>query len=289
MVGRHYSRDPSWSHVTRTPTGKRHDQISCNYCNAIWYSSDAKRVSKHLSKCTSAPPEVKQHFELLHPPRQANANHQTGILVPPQLVGSLPGGSQFVQQHQQQQQLQQQSGQSVAYQTSTLDPIGRPPHANQTELQNACARWIYKSGLPLTTTEHPAFKSLMHSLNPAFSAPTRRMLAESHALERAIDSASQPILANTLREICDRSDAAREIATAMLLPPHPPPATEATQAGPRGTTRRRAESSETIDRVCQHCDREFTVGAQLAKDCMYHPGELLIRPKRDTSVARHFG
>lgn len=245
-----YSRDICWSHVKRQSTGKRHDQITCNYCGSVWYSSDGQRVRKHLLKCPSIPPEVRAPFE--QEARQAQTQQAT------QLLQGLPSSSATTH-----------SAQPVAYQTSTFDPIDRPSNSTQTELQNACARWIYKSGLPLTTTEHPAFKTLMHNLNPGFAPPNRRMLAESHALESAIDSASQGILANTLREICDRSDLGRDIATSMLLPQPPPPATE---AGPRGT-RRGAESLEEIDRVCQHCNREFTGRMQLVRDCMYHPGK----------------
>lgn len=264
--GRVYSRDACWQHVKRTPTGKRHDQISCIYCNAIWYSSDGQRVRKHLQKCTSAPAKVKEQFQEQQPQPQVNLN---GAQIPVQLFQAIPGG------------VHQPAG-PVAYQTSTFDAIDRPSNATQTELQNACARWIYKSGLPLTTTEHPAFKTLMHNLNPGFMAPTRRQLAENHALERAIDSASQGVLANTLREICDRSDAGRQIATSMLLPPHPPPATGST------ATRRTAESLDAIDRVCQHCSREFSARTQLDRDCMYHPGKSpnpIIKNKIHTTVS----
>jgi hypothetical protein len=266
---RHYTKDPCWNHVKRTPTGKRHDQINCNYCDALWCSSDARRVQKHLAKCTAAPPEVKQPFEALVA-AQAQANQNiVYVHAPAPLPETLPVGSSSSQYtHQQAPPLPQlQHAGPVAYQTTTLD---RPSSTTQTELQAACARWIHKSGLPLTTTEHPAFKALMHNLNPGFTPPTREQLAKNHALQRAIDAASQPILATTLREICDRNEAAKEIAREMLMPPHTQPA--AAEQANRGT-RRRASSVEVIDRVCQHCDREFSSRAQLGRDCMYHPGE----------------
>jgi hypothetical protein len=121
----------------------------------------------------------------------------------------------------------------------------------------------------------------MHDLNPGFTPPTREQLAKNHALQRAIDAASQSILATTLREICDRNEAAKEIARELLMPPHTQPAAAAVggtaEMASRGT-RRRASSVEVIDRVCQNCDREFSDRAQLGRDCMYHPGKLSIEP-----------
>jgi hypothetical protein len=273
---RHYTKDACWTHVKRTPTGKRHDQINCNYCDSLWCSSDARRVQKHLSKCTSAPLDVKQQFEALVA-AQAQANQNiVYVHAPGPLPENLPVGSSSNQYTRQPPALPQlQHAGPVAYQTTTLD---RPSNTTQTELQAACARWIHKSGLPLTTTEHPAFKALMHNLNPGFTPPTREQLAKNHALQRAIDAASQPILATALREICDRNEAAKEIAREMLMPPHTHPAAGgATEIATRGT-RRRASSVEVIDRVCQHCDREFSDRAHLGRDCMYHPGKSSIQP-----------
>jgi hypothetical protein len=115
----------------------------------------------------------------------------------------------------------------------------------------------------------------MHDLNPAFTPPTREQLAKNHALQRAIDAASQSILATTLKEICDRNEAAKEIAREMLMPPHTQ-AVAATEMPSRGM-RRRASSVEVIDRVCQHCDREFSHRVKVDRDCMYHPGKLSIQ------------
>lgn len=90
------------------------------------------------------------------------------------------------------------------------------------------------------------------------------------SLEGAIHSATKTILANTLLEVCNRNEASKEIVRAMLLPSSVTP-------GPTGSlqlgTKRRASSSDAIDRVCQHCGREFASSMQLRRDCIFHPGQ----------------
>jgi hypothetical protein len=92
---------------------------------------------------------------------------------------------------------------------------------------------------------------------------------EPTSLEGAIHSATKTILINTLLEVCNRNEASKEIVRAMLLP-------SSVVSGPTDPlqhgTKRRASSSGAIDRVCQHCGREFTSGIQLKRDCVYHPG-----------------
>lgn len=92
---------------------------------------------------------------------------------------------------------------------------------------------------------------------------------EPTSLEGAIHSATKTILINTLLEVCNRNEASKEIVRAKLLP-------SSVVSGPTDPlqhgTKRRASSSGAIDRVCQHCGREFTSGIQLKRDCVYHPG-----------------
>jgi hypothetical protein len=93
---------------------------------------------------------------------------------------------------------------------------------------------------------------------------------EPTSLEGAIHSATKTILVNTLLEVCNRNEASKEIVRAMLLPSSVTPRlTDPLQQG----TKRRASSSDAIDRVCQHCGREFASSMQLKRDCIYHPGQ----------------
>lgn len=89
------------------------------------------------------------------------------------------------------------------------------------------------------------------------------------SLKNAINSATRTILINTLLEVCERNGAGKDIVEAMLLP-------SSAISGPAGTaprgTKRSAPSSNVIDRVCQHCGRQFTANMQLRRDCIYHPG-----------------
>ena len=54
------------------------------------------------------------------------------------------------------------------------------PAYEQEDAAAACARWIYAAGLPLSTTEHPAFKQFINMLRPAFKVPGRWSI--SHGL-----------------------------------------------------------------------------------------------------------
>lgn len=271
---RQYPKDPCWTHVTRTPSGRRHDQITCKYCNFSWHSSDVERACKHLLRCPSVPPELEEQVERQYqprapPPRLVDLSQPTNRLpLPNGVPNQQPQGGQ--QQH-------------VAYQTSTdsTEPLSRFTNASQEEIQNSCARWIYKCGISPSILEQPAFRNMMRELNPAFVLPTRSMLAASLALQKAIDSASQPNLANTLQEICERSESGREIAMEMLMPN--PPVVATVEPVTRGR-RRRAESSEAIDRTCQNREREFANGVQLARDCRYHPGKTKLPRTECSSV-----
>ena len=92
---------------------------------------------------------------------------------------------------------------------------------------------------------------------------------EPLSLEDAISSATKAILVNTLLEVCNRNEDSKEIVRAMLLPSSVAP--ETADSVPHGT-KRRAPASDAVDRVCQHCGRQFTSSMQLERDCVYHPG-----------------
>lgn len=82
------------------------------------------------------------------------------------------------------------------------------------------------------------------------------------SLQDAIESASQPVLAKALLEICEHNEGSKQLATALLSPPH----------APQGT-KRRASSAELIDRVCERCGYEFDDRERVFMDCRYHPGK----------------
>ena len=111
---------------------------------------------------------------------------------------------------------------------------------------------------------------------------------EPLSLEDAISSATKAILVNTLLEVCNRNEDSKEIVRAMLLPSSVAPGTA--DSVPHGT-KRRAPASDAVDRVCQHCGRQFTSSMQLERDCVYHPGQFRVElcPSPADSVQRDQG
>ena len=49
----------------------------------------------------------------------------------------------------------------------------------QSAAEASCARWIYAAALPLSTTEHPAFKEFMRVLRPSFKTPSRYLIGHT--------------------------------------------------------------------------------------------------------------
>ena len=88
-------------------------------------------------------------------------------------------------------------------------------------------------------------------------------------LQNAIDSASKELLAKTLLEICEHSEASKELATALLAPSHAPLRPQS----PRGT-KRKASPTEVIERMCERCRSTFDDATQITKNCRFPPGKL---------------
>ena len=49
----------------------------------------------------------------------------------------------------------------------------------QSAAEASCARWISAAALPLSTTEHPAFKEFMRVLRPSFKTPSRYLIGHT--------------------------------------------------------------------------------------------------------------
>ena len=88
-------------------------------------------------------------------------------------------------------------------------------------------------------------------------------------LQTAVNSASKEILAATLLEICEHNEASKELATALLAPPHAP----VSPLSPRGT-KRKASPTEVIERMCERCRSTFGNATQITKNCRFPPGKL---------------
>lgn len=156
-----------------------------------------------------------------------------------------------------------------------LSPQHEASHFHRTEYITPALNYhIIITVNSIDAADNLAFQS-SHTPIPIDSDEDEEQSPEHTSLEGAIHSATKTILVNTLLEVCNRNDASKEIVRAMLLPSSVTPGlTDPLQHG----TKRRASSSDAIDRICQHCGREFTSSMQFKRDCIYHPGQFRVQP-----------
>ena len=60
--------------------------------------------------------------------------------------------------------------------TAGIDLMDPGEHAAAVD---ACAKWIYSSGLPLSAVDHPAFHTFIKQLRSGFKPPTRHQLSST--------------------------------------------------------------------------------------------------------------
>lgn len=69
------------------------------------------------------------------------------------------------------------------------------PEDEMDKLDQECAEWIFGTGLPLTTVDHPLFKKFMKSLRPEYETPP------SWKLGSALSMGNQEGIAGSLSDI----------------------------------------------------------------------------------------
>ena len=135
--------DACWKEVERVNTGQRHPNVHCRHCNTDWTSNERMKVIHHLRVCKGLPESL---WEKYQPSRI-----ETGE-VPKRTKGKSP------------------------LLTAGIDLIGPGEHSAAID---ACAKWIYSSGLPLSAVDHPAFHAFIKQLRPGFTPPTRHQLSST--------------------------------------------------------------------------------------------------------------
>ncbi|KJY01490.1 hypothetical protein TI39_contig289g00049 [Zymoseptoria brevis] len=141
-------RDECWHEVDRNldeESGKRHPRVTCKHCMTHWTSNEKARVIDHLQRCTELPEVLWRTYQ------------------PHRLDPTLPSAAELQQQ-----------------QRARTRGIGSMSSTEQDIATAALAQWLNAANLPPQTTEHPAFRSFVRTLRPAFKPPTRAQL--THAL-----------------------------------------------------------------------------------------------------------
>ncbi|KAM0718401.1 hypothetical protein Q7P37_005471 [Cladosporium fusiforme] len=157
------SRAECWNEVHQdVSSDQRHHRNTCIHCGAKWVSNNKSRVLQHLARCPDLPDELKQKYQPEQP-----ADKRRRIAPPNQTDRNSPESSNNATTS---------NNSNIQFQPTSFHD--RPVNeSEQNAISQACANWIYNSGLPFDTTEHPLFKAFMATLRPSFAPPTRQALA----------------------------------------------------------------------------------------------------------------
>ncbi|KAE9990119.1 hypothetical protein EG327_001849 [Venturia inaequalis] len=152
-------KDPIWSEVTTSSSGKTNPLVICNHCQKEWTSSAPTRIRQHLTTCTSLPEQLWDEFQpqLRYPDLQ---------LLDPQSLPLPPGVRPVV------------PGPPRKRKAAKLDVEFDAPENEMESLDRECAEWIFGTGLPLATVDHPLFKKFMRRLRPDYDSPPGWRLGE---------------------------------------------------------------------------------------------------------------
>jgi hypothetical protein len=120
-------KDPAWDYVILTYRLHNNPDTECIYCGFLQTTNAPSRLIKHLKKCPYLPASLYSKYQ----PNKLRGLADFGDLVDP--VPSLPRGNK-----------RRGNGDINSY-IDTIDDDMKE------ELDQACAEWIYGSGLPLST------------------------------------------------------------------------------------------------------------------------------------------
>ncbi|KAK3674974.1 hypothetical protein LTR78_005318 [Recurvomyces mirabilis] len=160
------SLDECWDYVQREfLPEKQHPRVTCNFCSDQWTSKGKGRVLAHLSACKGLPLDLWEKYQSGREVGGPLPTRKSEAKVREKYVN---GASR--------ERLEEDDGDQEDY-LPDLDADGDVDDdmtaAQQEAAIQACAQWIYACGLPLSTIEHPAFRTLLQLLNPAWRIPTR--------------------------------------------------------------------------------------------------------------------
>ncbi|SMR51307.1 unnamed protein product [Zymoseptoria tritici ST99CH_1E4] len=143
--------------------GQRHPEVTCKHCEVHWISNEKKKVIRHLRKCERLPHRLLKTYQ-------------------PARLGAAPREPEPVQR--------------PFAPAASMAGVSVMSATHHKEAVNALAEWIFAAGLPLSTTDHPAFQRFMKIAQPALTIPSRRtvtnMLDEQYdALKAEVDAKLQ--------------------------------------------------------------------------------------------------
>ncbi|KAF2276430.1 uncharacterized protein EI97DRAFT_458365 [Westerdykella ornata] len=108
-------------------------------------------------------------------------------------------------------------------------------------------------------------------------------------LDEAIECATITRLQRTIREMCDRSDEALQVAREALLVRNEDEQKKedvAKDLGPSSTNKRKRASGEMMKRyeICKQCKQEYDVTKNWPESCVWHRGLLFVDNEHETWV-----
>lgn len=133
-----------WLHFKNVMKQNRHCP-QCLYCSKQYNTVNATKMRIHLEHCKKAPSKIKDKFSL----DQQKSNSNLGS-------AESSSGSKNMTLH------------------SFIDSV---TDRQQKQLEEHCARAIYSSCSPLSTTENKQFQHFIHLLRPSFKLPGRKKLS----------------------------------------------------------------------------------------------------------------
>lgn len=177
---RAHARHECWEEVSREPSDQRHDRVTCTHCGARWVSNDKQRVLQHLARCPELPAELKAKYQSTqNNKRKRRASDLVGPKTPENHTPTHPSTNH----------------------SNNMNP------SDQQRLSQACANWIYSCGLPFDTTEHPAFKAFIATLQPSFTPPSKQALATTLLDQAHAEAQAQTQRLEALKQSQERLNA----------------------------------------------------------------------------------
>jgi len=155
-------KDPVWQYVTRM----KGNRVKCNFCATEMYNNPTA-IKKHVVKNCSAPVDVRNTIsKKLHDGMRAHKGDD--------LVGATDGGDAagWVK-------LSKSCGTTKNSQGDLLGFVQTLTHKEKEAIDTKCETWIYRSALPLQTTESSGFLEYSRALNLKYIPRSRFSIAGS--------------------------------------------------------------------------------------------------------------
>ena len=155
--------------------GSRDKRVVCNFCTKKLYANPTD-LKLHIVSGTCNPPEDVRNAMMLRLRDNQRRNKRGSVSLRAELDGQVAAVARAVDGASAPKRTK--PGEAAAANVGTgrgkiTAFVRRPGHKESAELDARCAMWVYRSALPLRTTEDLHFRSFCKASHPAYTPPSR--------------------------------------------------------------------------------------------------------------------